>query len=44
MNVFTRDNTNDGDGWNDRLTTSCRRGNYGYPSLFKNFPDEFSTP
>jgi len=22
MNIFTRDNTNDGDGWNDRLTYS----------------------
>jgi putative heme-binding domain-containing protein len=41
LNVFTRDNTNDGDGWNDRLAYDIPTGNYGYPSLFKHFPGEF---
>ena len=40
LNAFTRDNTNDGDGWDSRLTQMQRDGEYGYPSLFKNFPDE----
>ncbi len=41
MNVFTRDNTNDGDGWNDRLAYDVPSGYYGYPSKFRNFPGEF---
>ena len=41
MNVFTRDNTNDGDKWNDRLAYDVPTGNYGYPSLFLHFPGEF---
>ena len=41
MNVFTRDNTNDGDDWNDRLAYDVPTGNYGYPSLFMHFPGEF---
>jgi putative heme-binding domain-containing protein len=41
MNVFTRDNTNDGDGWNDRLAYDVPGGYYGYPSRFKHFPGEF---
>ncbi len=41
MNVFTRDNTNDGDAWNDRLSYIVPTGNYGYPSLFMHFPGEF---
>lgn len=41
MNVFTRDNTNDGDGWNDRLAYDVPSGYYGYPSRFRNFPGDF---
>ncbi|HTL28187.1 MAG TPA: HEAT repeat domain-containing protein, partial [Tepidisphaeraceae bacterium] len=41
MNVFTRDNTNDGDGWNDRLAYDVPGGYYGYPSKFRNFPGEY---
>ena len=41
MNVFTRDNTNDGDDWNDRLAYDVPSGYYGYPSRFMHFPGEF---
>ena len=41
MNVFTRDNTNDGDAWNDRLSYIVPTGYYGYPSRFLHFPGEF---
>ncbi|HZZ42009.1 MAG TPA: ThuA domain-containing protein [Tepidisphaeraceae bacterium] len=40
MNIFMRDNTNDGGGWNSRLSQMQRSAQYGYPSLFVNFPDE----
>jgi putative heme-binding domain-containing protein len=41
MHVFTRDNTNDGGGWNDRLSYVVPSGNYGYPRLFQRWPGEF---
>jgi putative membrane-bound dehydrogenase-like protein len=44
LNLFTRDNTNDGDGWDSRLTQMQRDGEYGYPSLFKHWPDEIIDP
>jgi hypothetical protein len=44
MNAFTRDNTNDGDGWDVRLSHVVPTANYGYPTLFKNFPDEIVKP
>jgi putative heme-binding domain-containing protein len=40
MNIFTRDNTNDGDGWNDRLTCSVPTAFHGYPTHYKRFADE----
>jgi putative heme-binding domain-containing protein len=40
MNVFTRDNTNDGGGWNIRFSHQLQSGEYGYPLLFQNFTDE----
>src|SRR5947208_926948 len=40
LNLFTRDNTNDGGGWNSRLSLMQRDAAYGYPSLFTNFGDE----
>jgi putative heme-binding domain-containing protein len=40
MNVFTRDNTNDGAGWNIRFSHHIQSGEYGYPVLFQNFTDE----
>lgn len=41
---FTRDNTNDGDGWDARLFHLIPGGNYGYPYLFKKHPDEILKP
>lgn len=40
MNVYTRGNTNDGGGWNIRFIHYVQSGEFGYPSLFKNFTDE----
>ncbi|TSD66713.1 c-type cytochrome [Inquilinus sp. KBS0705] len=40
MNIFTRDNTNDGGGWNIRFSHHLQSGEYGYPLLFQNFTDE----
>ena len=44
MNAFTRDNTNDGDGWWSRLTQMQRDAFFGYPSFYKNFGDEMLQP
>ena len=44
LNLFTRDNTNDGGGWNVRLSHVIPTGQYGYPSLFVNFPEEIVQP
>jgi len=44
MNLYTRDNTNDGGGWNVRLSHVIPSGNYGYPRLFINFPEEIVQP
>jgi putative heme-binding domain-containing protein len=40
MNLFTCDNTNDGDEWNLRLSHIIPTAHYGYPSLFKHFANE----
>lgn len=40
MNIFTRDNTNDGGGWNIRFSHQLQTGDYGYPSLFKQYTEE----
>jgi putative heme-binding domain-containing protein len=40
MNMFTRDNTNDGGGWNIRFSHQIQSGEYGYPVLFKHFTEE----
>ena len=44
LNLFTRDNTNDGDGWDVRLSHVVPTGHYGYPSLFKRFTAETIPP
>ncbi len=44
MDLFTRDNTNDGGGWNVRLSYVPHGAQMGYPSLFINFPDEIVQP
>jgi len=40
MNIFTRDNTNDGGGWNIRFSHQLQSGEYGYPILFQHFTEE----
>ncbi|MEP6781740.1 MAG: family 16 glycoside hydrolase [Gemmatimonadaceae bacterium] len=40
MHVFSRDNTNDGDGWDTRLHYLPPGANMGYPVLYKNFANE----
>jgi len=40
MNVFTRENTNDGVGWWVRFSHYIQSGEYGYPSLYTNFPED----
>ncbi|MES1221095.1 MAG: heme-binding protein, partial [Bacteroidota bacterium] len=40
MNIFTRDNTNDGGGWNIRFSHHIQSAEYGYPLLFKHFTEE----
>jgi putative heme-binding domain-containing protein len=40
MNIFTRDNTNDGGGWNIRFSHHIQTAEYGYPLLFQHFTDE----
>ncbi len=44
MNVFTLDNTNDGDGWWVRAAHDIQSGNYGYPMYYMNFSDELIPP
>lgn len=40
LDLFTRDNTNDGDGWDLKFHHIAGFDDFGYPRLFKNFPDE----
>jgi putative heme-binding domain-containing protein len=40
LDLFTRDNTNDGGGWNDRLSFNPPGAHLGYPMLFKNFHED----
>lgn len=44
MNIFARDNTNDGGGWDIRLEHIVQSANLGYPTLFRNFNDEILPP
>jgi putative heme-binding domain-containing protein len=44
LNGFTRDNTNDGGGWDVRLSHVMQSADYGYPSKFLNFTDEIMPP
>ena len=38
--VYSRDNTNDGDGWDTRLHYLAPGANMGYPSFYQNFKTE----
>jgi putative membrane-bound dehydrogenase-like protein len=40
LDIFARDNTNDGGGWDTRFHHFTGLENHGYPRLFKNFSDE----
>ncbi len=44
MNIFTRDNTNDGGGWDVRVSHILQTADYGYPSLYKHFTHETMPP
>lgn len=44
MDMFARDNTNDGGGWDVRLHHFTGMDDHGYPRLFKNFSDECVQP
>jgi putative heme-binding domain-containing protein len=44
LDLFTRDNTNDGGGWDVRLSFVPPGAHMGYPTLFKNFPEEMLQP
>src|SRR5262249_40615886 len=40
LNLFTRDNTNDGAGWDTRVSHLVQTAHYGYTQLYAHFPDE----
>ena len=44
LNGFTRDNTNDGGGWDIRLHHFTGFEDHGYPRLYMNFGDEIIKP
>lgn len=44
LEAFTRDNTNDGGGWDVRLHHFTGLDHHGYPSLYMNFADEIVQP
>ena len=44
MDMFARDNTNDGGGWNVRFHHFNGLDDHGYPRLYKNFNDEAIQP
>lgn len=44
MDIFARDNTNDGGGWDVRFHHFTGLENHGYPRLYMNFKDECIQP
>ena len=44
LDLFSRDNTNDGKGWNTRFHHFTSLADAGYPRLYKNFDDETARP
>ena len=44
LDLFSRDNTNDGKGWNTRFHHFTAMANAGYPRLYKNFAAEAAPP
>jgi putative heme-binding domain-containing protein len=44
LDMFARDNTNDGKGWNTRLHHFVNFANHGYPRFYHNFQEEMVAP
>lgn len=44
LDIYSRDNTNDGGGWDVRFHHFTGLEDHGYPRLYKNFPDEHVHP
>ena len=44
LNLFTRDNTNDGAGWDVRVSQLIETADFGYSQRFANFTDEIMPP
>jgi putative membrane-bound dehydrogenase-like protein len=44
LDLFARDNTNDGDGWDVRFHHLTGLDDHGYPRLYKHFRDECVAP
>jgi putative heme-binding domain-containing protein len=44
LDLFSRDNTNDGKGWNTRFHHLTELASPGYPRLYQNFIDEIAQP
>ncbi len=44
LDMFARDNTNDGKGWNTRPHHFVQYANHGYPKFYHNFRDEMLAP
>lgn len=44
LDLFARDNTNDGGGWNVRFHHLSGLEDHGYPRLFRNFSNEVVSP
>jgi putative heme-binding domain-containing protein len=44
LDLFSRDNTNDGKGWNTRFHHFTALSDHGYPRLYQNFADEAVKP
>lgn len=44
LDLFSRDNTNDGKGWNVRFHHYTALGDHGYPRLYQHFADEAVAP
>jgi putative heme-binding domain-containing protein len=44
LDLFSRDNTNDGKGWNTRFHYFSPMSNHGYPRLYQHFANEAIAP
>lgn len=44
LDIFSRDNTNDGGGWDVRMHHFTGLEDHGYPRLYMNFPEEIVQP